>query len=103
MTRLHTSDKVEPTNQETRLDQEAEYKCYDFIFLSLFFIQLPHTHLDSNAFWEWAERSVLEGARKLEMLCQSVQDELNAPIVQVRPSTEPGYLSMLCGLQRVHP
>lgn len=44
--------------------------------------QLPHTHLDSNAFWEWAERSVLEGARKLEMLCQSVQDELNAPIVQ---------------------
>ncbi|KAB5571408.1 hypothetical protein PHYPO_G00224650 [Pangasianodon hypophthalmus] len=44
--------------------------------------QLPHTYLDSNAFWEWAESSVLEGARKLEMLCQSVQDELNAPIVQ---------------------
>ncbi|MCJ8734238.1 hypothetical protein PDJAM_G00233020 [Pangasius djambal] len=44
--------------------------------------QLPHTCLDSNAFWEWAESSVLEGARKLEMLCQSVQDELNAPIVQ---------------------
>ncbi|KAG7329337.1 hypothetical protein KOW79_007511 [Hemibagrus wyckioides] len=44
--------------------------------------QLPHTYLDSNAFWEWAESSVLEGARKLEKLCQSVQDELNAPIVQ---------------------
>ncbi|KAF7707482.1 rho guanine nucleotide exchange factor 37 isoform X1 [Silurus meridionalis] len=44
--------------------------------------QLPHTDLDNSAFWEWAESTVLEGARKLERLCQSVQDELNAPIVQ---------------------
>ncbi|XP_060784026.1 rho guanine nucleotide exchange factor 37 [Neoarius graeffei] len=44
--------------------------------------ELPHAYLDSSAFWEWAESSVLEGARKLETLCQSVQDALNAPIVQ---------------------
>ncbi|XP_060741455.1 rho guanine nucleotide exchange factor 37 isoform X3 [Tachysurus vachellii] len=44
--------------------------------------QLPHTYMDNSAFWEWAESSVLEGARKLEKLCQSVQDELNAPIVK---------------------
>uniref|UniRef100_A0A8B9RJT2 Rho guanine nucleotide exchange factor 37 n=1 Tax=Astyanax mexicanus TaxID=7994 RepID=A0A8B9RJT2_ASTMX len=48
--------------------------------------QLPHSYLDSSAFWEWAEGSVLEEARKLEALCQSVQDELNAPIVQVCPN-----------------
>ncbi|KAM9470424.1 rho guanine nucleotide exchange factor 37 isoform 1-T4 [Clarias gariepinus] len=47
-----------------------------------FIHQLPHTYLDSSAFWEWAESSVLESARKLETLCQSIQDELNAPIVQ---------------------
>lgn len=70
---------------------------YVYIFLSLFFMQLPHTYLDSNAFWEWAESSVLESARKLEKLCQSVQDELNAPIVQVRPNTGPCYLSVLRG------
>ncbi|KAK3535843.1 hypothetical protein QTP70_021156 [Hemibagrus guttatus] len=45
--------------------------------------QLPHTYMDNKQFWEWAESSVLEGARKLEKLCQSVQDELNAPIVQL--------------------
>ncbi|XP_066505225.1 rho guanine nucleotide exchange factor 37 isoform X2 [Hoplias malabaricus] len=44
--------------------------------------QLPHSYLDSSAFCEWAEGSVLEGARKLDALCQSIQDELNAPIVQ---------------------
>lgn len=97
-----TSDKVEPTNQETHLNLEAEYICYDLIFLSLFFMQLPHAYLDSSAFWEWVESSVLEGARKLETLCQSVQDELNAPIVQVRPRTEPSYLYMLHWLQHVH-
>lgn len=57
----------------------------------LSFMQLPHTYLNSNAFWEWAESSVLEGARKLETLCQTIQDELNAPIVQVRPNTQPSY------------
>ncbi|XP_007246472.2 rho guanine nucleotide exchange factor 37 [Astyanax mexicanus] len=50
--------------------------------------QLPHSYLDSSAFWEWAEGSVLEEARKLEALCQSVQDELNAPIVQVSVVSE---------------
>lgn len=94
---------VESTNQETQLDQEDEYRCCVSIFLSLFFMQLPHTYMDNSAFWEWAESSVLEGARKLEKLCQSVQDELNAPIVQVRPNTEPCYLSVLCGLHYVHP
>lgn len=102
-TRLHTSDKVEHANQETHLDQDAEYRLDDSIFPSLFFMQLPHTILDNTAFWEWAESSVLEGARKLEKLCHSVQDELNAPIVQVSPNTEPGYLSMLYGLQHVCP
>ncbi|XP_062855711.1 rho guanine nucleotide exchange factor 37 [Trichomycterus rosablanca] len=44
--------------------------------------QLPHVYLDNSAFWEWAESSVLEGARRLETLGQSIQDELKAPIVQ---------------------
>lgn len=69
----------------------------------IFFMQLPHSYLDSSAFWEWAESSVLESARNLETLCQSIQDELNAPIVQVSPNTERSYLPMLRGLQHVHP
>ncbi|XP_041918012.1 rho guanine nucleotide exchange factor 37 [Alosa sapidissima] len=44
--------------------------------------QLPHSWMDSREFWKWAESSVLEAGRSLESLCQSVQDELNAPIVQ---------------------
>ncbi|XP_038848559.1 rho guanine nucleotide exchange factor 37-like [Salvelinus namaycush] len=44
--------------------------------------QLPHSSLEPNAFWEWAECSVLEGARMLESLCRNVEDQLNAPIVQ---------------------
>ncbi len=57
------------------------------LFVSLFFIavlfQLPHSSLNPSAFWVWAESTVLEGARRLETLCRSVEDTLNAPVVQV--------------------
>uniref|UniRef100_A0A673MV12 Rho guanine nucleotide exchange factor (GEF) 37 n=1 Tax=Sinocyclocheilus rhinocerous TaxID=307959 RepID=A0A673MV12_9TELE len=49
---------------------------------SSFTHQLPHSYLEDGEFWKWAETSVLEGSRRMESLCQSVQDELNAPIVQ---------------------
>lgn len=45
--------------------------------------QLPHSSVETGAFWEWAESAVLEGARRLETLCRSVEDTLNAPVVQV--------------------
>lgn len=45
--------------------------------------QLPHSSLGPRAFWGWAESVVLEGARKLETLCRSVEDTLKAPFVQV--------------------
>lgn len=45
--------------------------------------QLPHSALSPGAFWEWAESAVLEGARRLETLCRSVEDTLNTPVVQV--------------------
>ncbi|KAL0973992.1 hypothetical protein UPYG_G00213990 [Umbra pygmaea] len=44
--------------------------------------QLPHSSLEPNAFWEWAERMVLEGARSLDSLCQDTEIHLNAPIVK---------------------
>ncbi|XP_057204905.1 rho guanine nucleotide exchange factor 37 isoform X2 [Triplophysa rosa] len=44
--------------------------------------QLPHSYLEAGEFWKWAEISVLEGSRRMENLCQSFQEELNAPIVQ---------------------
>ncbi|KAK6298263.1 hypothetical protein J4Q44_G00313180 [Coregonus suidteri] len=44
--------------------------------------QLPPGSLEPNAFWEWAECSVLEGARRLESLCWNVKDQLNDSIVQ---------------------
>ncbi|XP_073777950.1 rho guanine nucleotide exchange factor 37 isoform X2 [Danio rerio] len=44
--------------------------------------QLPHSYLEAGDFWKWAETSVLEGSWRMESLCRSVQDELNAPIVQ---------------------
>lgn len=53
--------------------------------------QLPHSYLETGEFWKWAEISVLEGSRRMESLCQSVQDELNAPIVQVSSNTETHY------------
>lgn len=51
------------------------------LFLSVF--QLPHSSLEPKAFWGWAESAALEGARRLEALCRSVEDTLNAPVVQV--------------------
>ncbi|KAM9357350.1 rho guanine nucleotide exchange factor 37 [Symphorus nematophorus] len=51
--------------------------------------QLPHSPLDPKAFWGWAESAVLEGARRLETLCRSVEDTLNAPVVQpLSPSSQ---------------
>ncbi|XP_070769777.1 rho guanine nucleotide exchange factor 37 [Enoplosus armatus] len=51
--------------------------------------QLPHSSLDPTAFWGWAESAVLEGARRLETLCRSVEDTLNAPVVQpLSPSSQ---------------
>ncbi|XP_054453672.1 rho guanine nucleotide exchange factor 37 [Anoplopoma fimbria] len=44
--------------------------------------QLPHSSLNRGAFWEWAECAVLEGARRLETLCRSVEDTLYGPVVQ---------------------
>ncbi|XP_023265318.1 rho guanine nucleotide exchange factor 37 isoform X2 [Seriola lalandi dorsalis] len=51
--------------------------------------QLPHSSFSPGAFWEWAESAVLEGARKLDTLCRSVEDTLNAPVVQpLSPSSQ---------------
>ncbi|XP_031172994.1 rho guanine nucleotide exchange factor 37 [Sander lucioperca] len=51
--------------------------------------QLPHSSLNPSAFWRWAESAVLEGAGRLETLCQSVEDTLNAPAVQpLSPSSQ---------------
>ncbi|XP_051505864.1 rho guanine nucleotide exchange factor 37-like [Myxocyprinus asiaticus] len=51
--------------------------------------QLPHSNLEAGEFWKWAECLVLEGSRRLESLCQSAQDDLNAPIVQaLSPGSE---------------
>ncbi|KAI9521252.1 hypothetical protein NQZ68_007566 [Dissostichus eleginoides] len=51
------------------------------LFLS-FAQQLPKSSLSPSAFWEWAEVAVLDEARKLETLCQSVEETLNAPSSQ---------------------
>ncbi|KAJ8254983.1 hypothetical protein GJAV_G00199600 [Gymnothorax javanicus] len=51
--------------------------------------QLPHSYMAPGAFWEWADSSVLEGARRLESLCRSMEENLNAPIVQpLSPSSQ---------------
>lgn len=51
--------------------------------------QLPHSSLDPSAFWGWADSAVLEGAKRLETLCRSVEDTLNAPVVQpLSPSSQ---------------
>ncbi|XP_041845939.1 rho guanine nucleotide exchange factor 37 [Melanotaenia boesemani] len=44
--------------------------------------QLPHSSLQPGEFWEWAESSVLKGATKLQILCQTVEVSLNSPAVQ---------------------
>ncbi|XP_056295835.1 rho guanine nucleotide exchange factor 37 isoform X2 [Pseudoliparis swirei] len=50
--------------------------------LQSFAQQLPHSSLERDAFREWAESAVLEGARRLETLCRSVELTLSAPAVQ---------------------
>lgn len=47
-------------------------------------LQLSHSSLGPRAFWQWAESAALEGARRLETLCLSMQETLNAPVAQVR-------------------
>nr|XP_055033372.1 rho guanine nucleotide exchange factor 37 isoform X1 [Misgurnus anguillicaudatus] len=47
-----------------------------------FIHQLPHSSMEDGEFWKWAENSVLDGSRRMESLCQNVQETLNAPIVQ---------------------
>ncbi|XP_054647827.1 rho guanine nucleotide exchange factor 37 [Dunckerocampus dactyliophorus] len=44
--------------------------------------QLPHSSFETGMFWEWAESAVLEGSRRLETLCHSVEETLLAPAVQ---------------------
>nr|XP_057910608.1 rho guanine nucleotide exchange factor 37 [Doryrhamphus excisus]XP_057910621.1 rho guanine nucleotide exchange factor 37 [Doryrhamphus excisus]XP_057910629.1 rho guanine nucleotide exchange factor 37 [Doryrhamphus excisus]XP_057910637.1 rho guanine nucleotide exchange factor 37 [Doryrhamphus excisus] len=44
--------------------------------------QLPHSSLENGVFWEWAESAVLEGSRRLETLCHSVEETLLAPATQ---------------------
>ncbi|XP_051927988.1 rho guanine nucleotide exchange factor 37 isoform X2 [Hippocampus zosterae] len=48
------------------------------LFLS-FAQQLPHSSLDTGAFWEWAEMAVLAEARRLDTLGQSVEQTLLRP------------------------
>ncbi|XP_053736036.1 rho guanine nucleotide exchange factor 37 isoform X2 [Synchiropus splendidus] len=51
--------------------------------------QLPHSAVEPAVFWEWAESAVLEGARRLETLCRSVEETLNAPVAQtLSPSSQ---------------
>ncbi|XP_038147084.1 rho guanine nucleotide exchange factor 37 isoform X1 [Cyprinodon tularosa] len=51
--------------------------------------QLPHSSLHPKEFQEWVESAVLEGARQLETLCQSVEEALNAPAAQpLSPSSQ---------------
>ncbi|KAF7658014.1 hypothetical protein LDENG_00019120 [Lucifuga dentata] len=51
--------------------------------------QLPHSPLEPRAFWEWVESAVLEGMRRLETVCQNVEETLNAPVVQpLSPSSQ---------------
>ncbi|XP_033991318.1 rho guanine nucleotide exchange factor 37 [Trematomus bernacchii] len=58
------------------------------LFLS-FAQQLPKSSLSPSAFWEWAEAAVLDEARKLETLCRSVEETLNAPSSQpLSPSSQ---------------
>ncbi|KAM4586414.1 rho guanine nucleotide exchange factor 37 isoform 1-T4 [Fundulus diaphanus] len=51
--------------------------------------QLPHSSFHPKEFQEWVESAVLEGARKLETLCRSVEETLNGPVVQpLSPSSQ---------------
>lgn len=56
--------------------------------------------MDSGAFWQWAESAVFEGARRLETLCQSVEETLNAPYVQVGLETSFAKVSDSCSVSK---
>uniref|UniRef100_A0A3B3DX13 Rho guanine nucleotide exchange factor (GEF) 37 n=2 Tax=Oryzias melastigma TaxID=30732 RepID=A0A3B3DX13_ORYME len=59
--------------------------------------QLPHSFLSDSAFWEWAESAVLDGARNLQALCQTVEETLNAPAVQPLSPSSQRCLQQLTG------
>lgn len=42
---------------------------------------------------------MLEGARRLETLCLSVQDTLNAPVVQVRVDGQDGFIELMTDVE----
>lgn len=69
---------------------------YFLLFCVSALLQLPHSPLDRTAFWRWAESAVLEGARRLETLCRSVEDTLNAPAVQVGTNRAEMLEGLLC-------
>uniref|UniRef100_A0A3Q1HSM8 Uncharacterized protein n=1 Tax=Anabas testudineus TaxID=64144 RepID=A0A3Q1HSM8_ANATE len=59
------------------------------LFQSFYTNQSIIKHSYSGAFWEWAESTVLEEASRLETLCRSVEDTLNAPFIQpLSPSSQ---------------
>ncbi|CAL8358201.1 unnamed protein product [Merluccius merluccius] len=57
--------------------------------------QLPHSALETGAFWEWAEHAVLEGARNLGSVCCIVEETLSTPIVQPLSPSSQRRLGML--------
>ncbi|XP_027133547.1 rho guanine nucleotide exchange factor 37 [Larimichthys crocea] len=59
--------------------------------------QLPHSSLDPRPFWSWAESAVLEGARRLETLCRSVEDTFTGPVVQPLSPSSQRRLKQLTG------
>ncbi|XP_011478859.1 rho guanine nucleotide exchange factor 37 [Oryzias latipes] len=59
--------------------------------------QLPHSFLSHGAFWEWAESAVLDGARSLHALCQTVEETLSVPVVQPLSPTSHRRLQQLTG------
>lgn len=60
----------------------------DQLFQS-FALQLPHSSCHPKEFQEWVESALLEGARRLDILCQSLEETLNAPVAQpLSPSSQ---------------
>ncbi|XP_077434860.1 rho guanine nucleotide exchange factor 37 isoform X1 [Vanacampus margaritifer] len=57
--------------------------------------QLAHSSLDTRVFWEWAETAVLEEARRLDTLAQSVEETLLRPTSQPLNSSSHQRLQLL--------
>lgn len=65
-----------------------------------FATQLPHSAISPSAFWDWANGAVLEGMKKLQVLCQSVEEALSAPLVT---PVNPCWSLRLQTLSQKHP